>query len=147
MAAVSEGPTPTLPPPFSSKWPSLDHFHPLPTPTPSSSPVDTICDSDEVGAEDEPGGCRTPPTPTRLRRPGSLRLRGIAPARCDGRVEVRAKKEIPRLSVSLSVEEIAEDVWAFTGGRPARGRPKRRARHVQSKLDVRELYYLFCSDL
>ncbi|KAG9450607.1 hypothetical protein H6P81_010572 [Aristolochia fimbriata] len=64
-------------------------------------------------------------------RPKSLRLRGLAPP-LGG--EEKKKLEVPRLSISLSREEIEEDVWAFTGSRPSR-RPKKRPRNVQNKLD------------
>ena len=40
-----------------------------------------------------------------------------------------------RFSVTLTTEEIEEDVYAFTGARPRR-RPRRRPRAVQKQLDV-----------
>ncbi|EPS67747.1 hypothetical protein M569_07028, partial [Genlisea aurea] len=39
-----------------------------------------------------------------------------------------------RLWISLSREEIEEDVYAFTGGRPSR-RPKKWPKNVQNQLD------------
>lgn len=47
----------------------------------------------------------------------------------------KRENERARFSVSLSVEEIEEDVYAVTGSRPRR-RPKRRPRVVQRQLDV-----------
>lgn len=47
--------------------------------------------------------------------------------------EDRKKKR--RLWISLSKEEIEEDIYAFTGSKPAR-RPKKRNRTVQKLLDV-----------
>lgn len=52
------------------------------------------------------------------------------------RSEVSEKKEKKqRFSVSLTAEEIEEDVFALTGSRPRR-RPKKRPRNVQWQLDA-----------
>ncbi|KAG0480668.1 hypothetical protein HPP92_011206 [Vanilla planifolia] len=45
------------------------------------------------------------------------------------------KKEQRKFSISLSREEIEEDIFALTGSRPRR-RPKKRARIVQRQLDA-----------
>ncbi|KAL0924212.1 hypothetical protein M5K25_005026 [Dendrobium thyrsiflorum] len=45
------------------------------------------------------------------------------------------KKKKQRFSISLSREEIEEDIFAFTGSRPRR-RPKKRPRNVQWQLDA-----------
>ncbi|PKU68954.1 hypothetical protein MA16_Dca002222 [Dendrobium catenatum] len=45
------------------------------------------------------------------------------------------EKKKQRFSISLSREEIEEDIFAFTGSRPRR-RPKKRPRNVQWQLDV-----------
>ena len=45
--------------------------------------------------------------------------------------------------IALSKDEIAEDVFAMTGSRPAR-RPMKRDKNVQKKLDV---WFLFFSCL
>ncbi|KAK1279353.1 hypothetical protein QJS04_geneDACA003052 [Acorus gramineus] len=65
--------------------------------------------------------------------PWSLRLRGLAGG---GSEAVReAKKERPRFSVSLTREEIEEDVFGLTGSKPSR-RPKKRPKSVRKQLDV-----------
>ncbi|XP_010258813.1 PREDICTED: uncharacterized protein LOC104598448 [Nelumbo nucifera] len=60
--------------------------------------------------------------------PKSLRLRGFAEAQ---HVE---KKEKQKFSISLSREEIEEDIFVMTGSKPAR-RPKKRAKNIQKQLD------------
>ncbi|XP_043716402.1 uncharacterized protein LOC122664587 [Telopea speciosissima] len=60
--------------------------------------------------------------------PKSLRLRGFAEAQ---NVE---KKEKRQFSISLSREEIEEDIFSLTGSKPSR-RPKKRARNIQKQLD------------
>lgn len=57
--------------------------------------------------------------------PKSARLRGLY----EGHVAERKN-----LWIALSREEIEEDVYAMTGGRPPR-RPKKRAKTVQKQLD------------
>ncbi|XP_002511612.3 putative uncharacterized protein DDB_G0285119 [Ricinus communis] len=49
----------------------------------------------------------------------------------------KQKEKKVKFSISLTKEEIEEDVYALTGSKPAR-RPKKRAKHVQKQLD-----YLF----
>ncbi|KAL0407323.1 UNVERIFIED_CONTAM: hypothetical protein Slati_4046200 [Sesamum latifolium] len=62
----------------------------------------------------------------------SQRLRGLVEGRQqNGGVERRAKRKV---WISLSREEIEEDVYALTGGRPAR-RPRRWPKNVQKQLD------------
>jgi hypothetical protein len=53
----------------------------------------------------------------------------------------RRRKRAP-FSVSLAPEEIEEDIYALTGGRPRR-RPRKRPRAVQQKLDVRDPNHSF----
>ncbi|CAL9107516.1 unnamed protein product [Musa acuminata var. zebrina] len=72
----------------------------------------------------------------------TVRLRSEAPER----------REWPRFSISLTREEIEEDIYAVTGCR-ARRRPRKRARVVQKQLDVSFFphlhftFYLFSSFL
>ncbi|XP_030513341.1 uncharacterized protein LOC115727299 [Rhodamnia argentea] len=65
--------------------------------------------------------------------PKSARLRGFAEAASGERKE-EAEEGKRRLWVSLSKEEIEEDVFAMTGSRPAR-RPRKRSRIAQKQLD------------
>ncbi|KAL9262350.1 hypothetical protein AKJ16_DCAP12327 [Drosera capensis] len=65
----------------------------------------------------------------RERKGKSVRLRGVV----EGTGTERGKKQ--RFWIALSREEIEEDVYALTGGRPAR-RPRKRAKNVQKNLDV-----------
>lgn len=60
------------------------------------------------------------------------RLRSAAPERR----EAGLRRRWPKFSVSLTKEEIDEDLYAFTGRRASR-RPKKRPRAVQKQLDVR----------
>lgn len=50
------------------------------------------------------------------------------------RSESAEKRGWPKFSVSLTPEEIEEDIYALTGSRPRR-RPKKRPRNVQRRLD------------
>lgn len=62
----------------------------------------------------------------------SQRLRGMAEGGPqNGNVERKAKRKV---WISLSREEIEEDVYALTGGKPAR-RPKKWPKNVQKQLD------------
>lgn len=65
--------------------------------------------------------------------PKSARLRGFAEA-ANGERKEEAEEGKRRLWVSLSKEEIEEDIFAMTGSRPAR-RPRKRPRNVQKQLD------------
>ncbi|CAM8995572.1 unnamed protein product [Rhodiola kirilowii] len=69
--------------------------------------------------------------PTDGNAPKSLRLRGMV----DAHGGVEKKKEKAKLWISLSKEEIEEDIFILTGSRPAR-RPKRRPKTVQKQLDM-----------
>ncbi|KAL6985941.1 hypothetical protein U1Q18_019315 [Sarracenia purpurea var. burkii] len=60
--------------------------------------------------------------------PKSMRLRGFAEGHGS------EKKEKRKFWISLSREEIEEDVYAMTGSKPAR-RPKKRPKTVQKQLD------------
>lgn len=51
-------------------------------------------------------------------------------------LEVNAVEKKQKFSISLSREEIEEDIFALTGAKPSR-RPKKRSRAVQKQLDVR----------
>jgi Protein of unknown function (DUF1639) len=75
---------------------------------------------------DEVEGEETQP----VARPWNLRSRRGSRLSSEKRENERA-----RFSVSLSAEEIEEDIYAVTGSRPRR-RPKRRPRVVQRQLDV-----------
>ncbi|KAI3804378.1 hypothetical protein L1987_25868 [Smallanthus sonchifolius] len=59
-------------------------------------------------------------------------LRGVAVAAPEDENEEEKKKR--RLWISLSKEEIEEDIYAFTGSRPSR-RPKKRNKIAQKHLD------------
>ncbi|KAK6154677.1 hypothetical protein DH2020_008925 [Rehmannia glutinosa] len=66
----------------------------------------------------------------------SQRLRGLVEGgQQNGGVERKGKR---RVWISLSREEIEEDIYALTGGKPAR-RPKKWPKNVQKQLDVRGL--------
>ncbi|KAK6935143.1 Protein of unknown function DUF1639, partial [Dillenia turbinata] len=63
--------------------------------------------------------------------PKSMRLRGFAEAASQS---VEKKKEKRKFWISLSKEEIEEDIFIMTGSKPAR-RPKKRPKSVQKQLD------------
>ncbi|KAK1269084.1 hypothetical protein QJS04_geneDACA018533 [Acorus gramineus] len=75
------------------------------------------------------------PVPENNHQPRSLRLRGLAPAGAGSEGVSEPKKERPRLSVSLTREEIEEDIFGLTGSKPSR-RPKKRPKSVQKQLDL-----------
>ncbi|KAJ4953148.1 hypothetical protein NE237_029980 [Protea cynaroides] len=60
--------------------------------------------------------------------PKSLRLRGFT------EIQNVEKKEKRQFWISLSREEIEEDIFALTGSKPSR-RPKKRAKNIQKQLD------------
>ncbi|GMH26653.1 hypothetical protein Nepgr_028496 [Nepenthes gracilis] len=60
--------------------------------------------------------------------PKSMRLRGF------GESSGNEKREKRRFLMSLSREEIEEDIYSLTGSKPAR-RPRKRAKNVQKELD------------
>ncbi|XP_057977851.1 uncharacterized protein LOC131164575 [Malania oleifera] len=60
--------------------------------------------------------------------PKSMRLRGFAEA------QGTEKKEKRKFWISLSRDEIEEDIFVMTGSKPAR-RPRKRAKNVQKNLD------------
>ncbi|KAG0457973.1 hypothetical protein HPP92_023130 [Vanilla planifolia] len=74
-------------------------------------------------------------------RPWNLRTRTTAKRASAARTTVRLRSEDAdeverqRFSISLSREEIEEDIFAITGSRPRR-RPKKRPRNVQGQLDM-----------
>ena len=70
-------------------------------------------------------------------RPWNLRTRKAAcKVPCEAAVvEKKKKRERPKFSVSLLREEVRDDFMAMVGTRPPR-RPKKRARIVQTQLDV-----------
>ncbi|XP_068663071.1 uncharacterized protein [Aristolochia californica] len=63
-------------------------------------------------------------------RPKSFRLRGLKPPE----YEVKEKPEIPKITISLTKEEIEEDFLAMIGSRPSK-RPNKRAKDIQKKSD------------
>ncbi|XP_008812763.1 uncharacterized protein LOC103723584 [Phoenix dactylifera] len=86
----------------------------------------------------------------RTRRPGSRSRIGmerhlsVSPHRPPAAAERRTvrlrsedtdRRDRPKFSITLTVEEIEEDIYAVTGSRPRR-RPKRRPRVVQKQLDA-----------
>ena len=82
-----------------------------------------------------------PGVPPSENQPKSLRLRGFAESHST------EKKEKRKFWISLSREEIEEDIFVMTGSKPSR-RPKKRAKNVQKQLDVRDrslaLFSGFC---
>jgi len=56
------------------------------------------------------------------------------PSRARNGTDAKVSEKRPKLSISLSKEEIEEDIFVFTGSKPAR-RPKKRAKNVQNQLD------------
>jgi hypothetical protein len=94
-------------------------------------------DADRAAAEEAPAA-----SPSKVRTPQLRRRRGAAvlPASASERRPVRAVRgehldRRPRFSVTLTTDEIDEDIYAVTGAR-ARRRPRRRPRTVQKQLDV-----------
>ncbi|KAJ9188519.1 hypothetical protein P3X46_003871 [Hevea brasiliensis] len=66
-------------------------------------------------------------------RPELTRLRNANDAKMAEKKEREKDKKL-KFSISLTKEEIEEDVFALTGSKPAR-RPKKRPKHVQKQLD------------
>ncbi|KAJ4820579.1 chromogranin (DUF1639) [Rhynchospora pubera] len=93
----------------------------LPSHASSSVPSPPVDD----GVEEEEGEETQP-----VARPWNLRSRRGLRLPYEKR-----EKERARFSVSLTAEEIEEDVYAVTGSRPRR-RPKRRPRLLQRQLDA-----------
>jgi hypothetical protein len=101
-----------------------------------------VSDAPAADAEEEPPAGSSP---SKLRAPRRRRPRRGAvalPASASPPVERRPPRAVrgehlvrPRFSVTLTTEEIEEDVYAVTGAR-ARRRPRRRPRPVQKQLHV-----------
>jgi hypothetical protein len=92
-------------------------------------------DAERAAAEEAPAA-----SPSKVRTPRRRRGAAVLPASASERRPVRAVRgehldRRPRFSVTLTTEEIDEDIYAFTGAR-ARRRPRRRPRPVQKQLDV-----------
>uniref|UniRef100_A0ACD5T7N6 Uncharacterized protein n=1 Tax=Avena sativa TaxID=4498 RepID=A0ACD5T7N6_AVESA len=108
-------PKPSMPPPKTSP------------PPPKEPKPDTIAPSpareQEADVEDKPWKLRE----RTRRRPAALTSWPAAPS------PSRRRKRAP-FSVALSPEEIEEDIYSLTGGRPRR-RPRKRPRAVQRQLD------------
>lgn len=105
-----------------------------PPPISRSAPVARGGDEDEPLEKESPWNLRT--------RRGQVKDQGVSREERGGHVrtvrlrsEDAERRERPRFSVSLTREEIDEDVYALTGAR-ARRRPKKRPRSVQKQLDV-----------
>lgn len=71
------------------------------------------------------------------------RVRGLMDGGQQGGVGLERKERKMKLWISLSREEIEEDVYALTGSKPAR-RPRKWPKNVQKQLDVRVYYNYFC---
>ncbi|WJZ82483.1 hypothetical protein VitviT2T_002240 [Vitis vinifera] len=84
----------------------------------------------EIGVAPKNGELQeaVPGVPHSENQPKSLRLRGFAESHSS------EKKEKRKFWISLSREEIEEDIFVMTGSKPAR-RPKKRAKNVQKQLD------------
>ncbi|PKA59694.1 hypothetical protein AXF42_Ash011818 [Apostasia shenzhenica] len=94
---------------------------------PAASPTgEELGPSTAAGDTERPWNLRARRTPAAAIPPPerTYRLRSEVP-----------KKKTQRFSVSLSRDEIEEDIFALTGSRPRR-RPKKRPRNVQSQIDV-----------
>ncbi|URD75218.1 hypothetical protein MUK42_07813 [Musa troglodytarum] len=123
---------------------------PLP---PSPRVVKTVTEADRQAEEDadaEPEPSSSPasrPWKLRTRRRGSRAPSGFEPqtsASPDAAAEKRPvrlrsgsmeRRERPKFSITLTREEIDEDIYAVTGHR-ARRRPRKRHRVVQKQLDL-----------
>ncbi|XP_022735086.1 uncharacterized protein LOC111288452 isoform X2 [Durio zibethinus] len=62
-------------------------------------------------------------------RPESTRSRNVTESKA-----AEKKEKNQKLSISLTAEEIYDDIYAMTGSRASR-KPKKRAKHVQTELD------------
>ncbi|CAO2204800.1 unnamed protein product [Urochloa humidicola] len=99
------------------------------------------CDADHVAAEEAPepaAACASPPWKLRTRRRPKAAAPSASASPPPERRPSRARAEAldrARFSVTLTSEEIEEDIYAFTGARPRR-RPRRRPRPVQKQLDM-----------
>ncbi|ONK66704.1 uncharacterized protein A4U43_C06F11100 [Asparagus officinalis] len=99
--------------------------------------------SDPVAREGDEDGPPEKESPWNLRtRRGQVKDQGVSREERGGHVrtvrlrsEDAERRERPAFSVSLTREEIDEDVYALTGAR-ARRRPKKRPRSVQKQLDM-----------
>jgi hypothetical protein len=69
------------------------------------------------------------------RRPASLTSSWPAAPKPPPSSKSRRRRKRAPFSVALAHEEIEEDIYALTGGRPRR-RPRKRPRAVQRQLDV-----------
>ncbi|XP_065857755.1 uncharacterized protein [Euphorbia lathyris] len=67
-------------------------------------------------------------------QPKSMRLRGLVESAGGSGGVLMEKKEKRKFWISLSREEIEEDIFSMTGSRPAR-RPKKRPKNVQKAVD------------
>ncbi|CAL4957939.1 unnamed protein product [Urochloa decumbens] len=103
---------------------------------------DGAADADHVAEEEAPepaAACASPPWKLRTRRrPKAAAAASASASPPPERRPSRARAEAldrARFSVTLTSEEIEEDIYAFTGARPRR-RPRRRPRPVQKQLDM-----------
>jgi hypothetical protein len=108
-------PTPSLPPPPPP---------PLLPPPPQEQPSQGA----DVAVPGRPWNLRE----RTRRRPAAKSWVASAPS------SLRRRRKCAPFSVSLTAEEIEEDVYALTGARPRR-RPRKRPRVVQRQLDVRQI--------
>ncbi|XP_010926018.1 uncharacterized protein [Elaeis guineensis] len=124
-----------VPPP--PKGASREKPEPEPDPEPEQEP------SSSAAAVVRPWNLRTRRAGSRARM-GMERHLSVSPHRPAAAVERRTvrlrsedadRRDRPKFSITLKVEEIEEDIYAVTGSRPRR-RPKRRPRVVQKQLDA-----------
>ncbi|EAZ10421.1 hypothetical protein OsJ_00254 [Oryza sativa Japonica Group] len=100
---------------------------------------DVVADAEVAAGGSRPGpggGCFAPVEAAQSTSPGGRPASSASPP--PERRAARARAEAldrARFSVTLTSEEIEEDVYAVTGARPRR-RPRRRPRPVQKQLDV-----------
>ncbi|CAL4965010.1 unnamed protein product [Urochloa decumbens] len=102
-------------------------------------------DADHVAAAEEAtepaAACASPPWKLRTRRRPKAKAAASPSASASPPPERRPSRaraealDRARFSVTLTSEEIEEDIYAFTGARPRR-RPRRRPRPVQKQLDM-----------
>lgn len=116
---------------------ALNHLHEVEAG--SSDAADADADADHVAAAaEEAAAPALPPWKLRTRRRPKVAAPSASVSPPPERRPSRACAEAldrARFSVTLTSEEIEEDIYAVTGARPRR-RPRRRPRPVQKQLDV-----------
>nr|XP_051179265.1 uncharacterized protein LOC127293664 [Lolium perenne]XP_051179266.1 uncharacterized protein LOC127293664 [Lolium perenne]XP_051179267.1 uncharacterized protein LOC127293664 [Lolium perenne]XP_051179268.1 uncharacterized protein LOC127293664 [Lolium perenne] len=118
---------------------------PLPPPTPTPKKPEPEAEPEtmapppaqEPDPEQQPQQAEVAEKPWKLRERTRRRPAALTSWPASTPSPSRRRKRAP-FSVSLAPEEIEEDIYALTGGRPRR-RPRKRPRAVQQKLDITQL--------